>query len=210
MSQLLLISLLSSPATSALRLHSAVVHNRRGAIATGALAALTAASPPAQALTSKQIAKAELQAKLDARKEEERLAALPINQLKAKRDSLARASDLVESEKFSELREVLTDATGNSLSKLLGTMFSGKDKGEVVALTNDLRKTVGIVDAAAYTEEQERFGVGSVLSGYCADGVVPRDEVGGCKVRSGPDKASLIEALKKATLTYDKLLAVCS
>lgn len=181
----------------------------RRALLASAGAALLATQPlvanaKLSELADPTLSKDEFYAKLAERKEAERVAALPINQLKRSRDQFNTASKLLESEEYNTLRDVISDTTGRGLTTVLKEgRFAGSKEREVV---NALRKTVYDVDNYAYSK-QEVPGA-NAFSGYCADGVVPR-ETGGCKLKPKADKAPLLAKLKEASTIYDKLVKLC-
>lgn len=155
-------------------------------------------------MASSGLSKEELYAAAKARAEEEKVAALPINQLKASRAKLSTASDLIDSAQWTELRDVIQATTGPKLSELLkeGSFVNP----EARSLTTKVRKDLFSVDKYAYSKQN--FPGSDVFAGYCAEGVVPR-ESGGCKVKPVYDPAPLQAAVKDALADFDALIKVC-
>mmetsp|Transcript_18911 Transcript_18911/g.60245 ORF Transcript_18911/g.60245 Transcript_18911/m.60245 type:complete len:186 (+) Transcript_18911:71-628(+) len=160
--------------------------------AAAAAAALLAA--PAQALDKAEFAKA-----VADKREAERVAALPASRLKTLRDSLANdAPALLEAGDWGKLRNAIVAAR--------------KSTGALVAETKrDLRPLTKALDAQLYSLDEFAYSQEAVMpgmfSGYCAQGVVPRDEPGACKVRPTADLKAQSAKLKEAVATFDKLLA---
>jgi hypothetical protein len=201
--------LLSLSTASAWRVPPALAYNRRGLMqATVGISVLTLPRAPAEArpteLANTFLSKEELYAAAKARSEEEKVASLPINQLKASRTKLSMASELIDSGSWTELRDVIQATTGPKLSELL------KDGGFVSpdarTLTIKLRKDLFNVDKFAYS--QQSFPGSDVFAGYCAEGVVPREK-GGCKVKPVYDKAPLNAAVNDALADFDALIKAC-
>ena len=147
------------------------------------------------------LSKEEFYAALAARKEKERIAALPINRIKSLRDSFASASSLADADNWSGLRDLIQETTGPNLRTLLK---EGRyEVAAVIAPTNQLRKVTFEVDKFAYS--QQDFPGADLFAGYCAEGVVPRGD-GGCKLKPKVDKSSVIAQLKEASALYDQLI----
>ena len=149
---------------------------RRAALQQSAAAAAAAAllAAPAQALDKAEFAKA-----VADKREAERVAALPASRLKTLRDSLANdAPALLEAGDWGKLRNAIVAAR--------------KSTGALVAETKrDLRPLTKALDAQLYSLDEFAYSQEAVMpgmfSGYCAQGVVPRDEPGACKVRPTAD-----------------------
>ena len=181
--------------------------SRRGVLvhAAGALAAFStvaAANAEVSDIGKAGLSKEEFYAALAKRKKEEEFLALPINQLKAKRDQFAKAPTLIEAGDFDGLRDLITSTTGPSLTALIKTGRFGTK--EVLAYTNKMRKVLFEVDTFAYS--QQNFPGADLFAGYCAEGVIPREE-GGCKVRPTAEKAPYIALAKDASALFDQLVA---
>ena len=195
------------PATQQPRQYEPACTTRRGVIAGFAGLASFATMPAfatsdiAKQFASGDITKAEYNQLLADRKEAERVAALPANLLKGKRDELASAEALINAGSWSELRDKITAATGTSLNEIMEKVSKKNDdaKSQVVAI----RKAMYNVDLVAY-KEVDFFG--NLGKGWCAEGVAPRGD-DGCKVKPTVDKAPLIADLKKALAAFDKLIA---
>ena len=181
----------------------------RRAVLASAGAALFAAQPFSASAAVSELGKAGLSKEefakaLAERKEAERVAALPINQLKRSRDKFATASSLVESGDWNELRDVISDTTGRGLVTI--TKEGGFSSEKVRETASKLRKTVFDVDQYAYT--QQEVPGSNLFSGYCAEGVVPRDGAS-CKVKPTGDKAPLLAKLKEADAIFNELVTLC-
>jgi hypothetical protein len=182
----------------------------RRSVLSGALASVAFAAAPAlaeQTDIAKQFAagslsKDELYALAAERKEAERITQLPVNRLKRLRDQLATSEQLIDAGNWEELREVIRLSTTSELISAVNAGGLGKtDEGKI--LVTKVRKAVYNIDLVAFGT-QSVFG--DALSGYCAQGVVPRDEKGGCKMRPAIDKAALMVDLKKALDAFDKII----
>jgi hypothetical protein len=182
----------------------------RRSVLSGALASVAFAAAPAlaeQTDIAKQFAagslsKDELYALAAERKEAERITQLPVNRLKRLRDQLATSEQLIDAGNWEELREVIRLSTTSELISAVNAGGLGKtDEGKI--LVTKVRKAVYNIDLVAFGT-QSVFG--DALSGYCAQGVVPRDEKGGCKMRPAIDKAALMVDLKKALDAVDKII----
>ena len=182
----------------------------RRSVLSGALASVAFAAAPAlaeQTDIAKQFAagslsKDELYALAAERKEAERITQLPVNRLKRLRDQLATSVQLIDAGNWEELREVIRLSTTSELISAVNAGGLGKtDEGKI--LVTKVRKAVYNIDLVAFGT-QSVFG--DALSGYCAQGVVPRDEKGGCKMRPAIDKAALMVDLKKALDAFDKII----
>jgi len=174
----------------------------------GAIAALSVPAA-AHAETSREKIKADMYAKVKVREEADRLAAMPINKLKALRATLVTAPELLESEDFGELRETI-GLSGLGLSKLLKTSgFSSAATQKSLELVVQLRKDLLVADQYAYTAQMSNLPTGA-LSGYCAPGVVPRDGPGSCKPVPTADKAPALASLKAGLATFDEIIKACS
>ena len=77
---------------------------------------------------------------------------------------------------------------------------------ETRALSTKLRKTLFEVDKFAYS--QQSFPGSDTFAGYCAEGVVPREE-GGCKVKPVFDPKPLLGTFKEAVSSFDALITAC-
>lgn len=205
---LVIVALFAS--ASALNVPQKPTQSRRGALQ-GALsaAAIFALRMPAEArpsdLAMSGLSKEELYAAVAERKEAERIAALPINQIKASREQLAGATALIEGGSWTELRDLITLTTGPKLTEIVK---EGKfNNPKVRDLVIDLRKGLFSVDKFAYS--QQSFPGADVFAGYCAEGVVPRD-AGGCKVKPVYDTKPLFTAVTAALATFDELIATCA
>ena len=137
------------------------------------------------------------------RQEAENVAGLPINRLKDKRDRLSTADTLINSGRWTDLRDLLQVTTGAPLSKQLAEQkWNSK---EIRIATAKMRKQLFEVDQFAFS--QQSFLGGDALSGYCAEGVVPRG-TDGCKVKPTTDKAPLLAAVRGALTTFDEIVAL--
>jgi len=172
----------------------------------GVAAALSASAAEAKVseIGSAGLSKEEFYEALASRKEAERVAALPINQLKRARDKFATAPSLVEGGDWNGLRDVIQLTTGPNLSKFLKE--GNYQTKEVQALTVKMRKLLFDVDAFAYS--QQSFPGSDVFAGYCAEGVVPR-ETGGCKQKPVVDKPPWIAKLEEAKGIFDDIIKKC-
>jgi len=206
----------SLSAASALRLPTQLdaPQTRRGAVhaaAIGALGSVLATVAPAVAapselakqLASGAISQEEFYAAAAARKEADRVAALPINQLKAAREKLAsNAPGLIEKGDWSTLRDIISETTGTSFTK---NKEEANLKGETARnFSIIVRKKMFEIDSVAYSNQSFLPGA---FTGYCADGVVPRDD-SGCKVKPKVDTKPLIVALNEAIAAFDGLIAL--
>lgn len=172
------------------------------AFAVPALVTPLGASAIVSDLGKSGLSKEEFYQALADRKEAERVAALPINQLKAMRERYGTASALVDSGDWSTLRDVISETTG---AKLRDVQKQGKFTGKAcLEATSKLRKLMFQVDTFAYS--QQDFPGADLFSGYCADGVVPR-ESGGCKLKPKADRATVIAQLKEGAALYDTIVA---
>ena len=133
------------------------------------------------------------------------MAALPINQLKRARDQFATAPSLVDSGDWDALRDLIQQTTGSNLSNLLKDGRYGTK--EVRGLAVKMRKVLFEVDSFAYS--QQSFPGSDLFSGYCAEGVVPRED-GGCKQKPKSDKAPLKAQLGEAKKIYDTIIDKCA
>ena len=197
-------------AAAALRVPSSLA-SRRAVLAQGAgvfaaLAVSTAADAKVSEIGTSFDAsnKEEFYKALAARKEAERIAALPVNQLKVARDRFAGAPALVEKDDWSALRDLMQQTTGQFLTNQVKLIrLSSKELTEVKTLTTKLRKKVFEVDTFAYS--QQNFPGSDLFSGYCAEGVVPRGD-GGCKLKPSIEKGQWITLLKEAAALYDQIV----
>ena len=186
------------------RFHST---NRRELLAqaVGAAAALTTAVTPAFAkpteLAASGMSKEERVRLALARKAAEEEAALPINRLKQARERLSSASSLIDQGDWSELRDLIQETTGPSLSKLQAE--NKWTRKEIRIATVDMRKALFTIDKFAYS--QQSFPGSDVFAGYCAPGVVPRSD-DGCKMKPAVDKTPLLDALKSALTSFDQVI----
>jgi len=182
--------------------------SRRSVLASAAGAAAAMAATAAQAkvseIGSSGLSKEEFYAALAARKETDRIAALPINQIKRARDRFAAAPSLIESDNWDGLRDLIQQTTGSSLTQL--EKAGNYQTKEVRALTNKMRKLLFDVDTFAYS--QQSVPGADVFAGYCAAGVTPR-ETGGCKVKPSADKAPQMAKVKDAVAVFDQIVATC-
>ena len=62
----------------------------------------------------------------------------------------------------------------------------------------------------AVAADENQSVIPGALTGYCAPGVVPRDEAGSCKVKPIVEKGPAIAKLKTALSSFDSLLKECS
>ena len=132
------------------------------------------------------------------------MAALPINQLKRARDRFATAPSYVESNDWDVLRDIIRETTGPDLTALLK---SGRFMSQgVLGSTNKLRKLLFDVDTFAYS--QQKVPGADLFAGYCADGVVPRDD-SACKVRPQSEKPPWIAKLKEGSAIFDEIVKLC-
>ncbi len=91
------------------------------------------------------------------------------------------------------------------MTKLLGELKAdGKGVRELVA---KMRKLLFEVETVAYS--QQKFPGSDAFGGYCAEGVVPRDDKGGCKQKPTVDRAPLIANINGAVAVFDELIKVC-
>jgi len=202
------------PVVGALRLpvEPSTGSSRRGVLlqAASAAATLAVAAQPACAAVSEigakygtgAISKEELYAAAAARKEADRVAQLPINKFKAQRAKLDGAKALIESRDWNSLRDLIVETTGPTFSQ------NKKDCGLLTPEARDfsitLRKNIVAIDTVAYSQQSI---LPAALTGFCADGVVPREE-GGCKVKPTVDTAPLLSELKEAIAAFDGLIAL--
>ena len=182
----------------------------RRAVLASAGAALFAVQPRSVSAKVSELGQAGLSKEdfnkaLAARKEAERVAALPINQLKQSREEFATASTLVETGDWNKLRDLISDTTGRGLVAITKEGGFSVRPG-VRDTTTKLRKVVFDVDNFAYSQ-QEVPGA-NLFSGYCAEGVVPRDD-SGCKLKPTGDKKPLLAKLKEANALFDQLIKQC-
>jgi len=215
----LFLVLVFAAAASALRVpvqrvgQSMASHTRRGMlrqVASGtAFAALATATPAFAAVSeigakfgSGAISKEELYAAAAARKEAERVSKLPINRLKVMREQLSGGSALIKSGNWNGLRDLIASTTGSEFSKF--KKEAGLTSEPARELSIKLRKAIIAIDTVAYSQ-QSIMPAG--LSGYCADGVVPREE-GGCKVKPVVETAPLLANLDVALTAFDGILAL--
>lgn len=172
------------------------------AVAAKAAPALAEQTDIAKQFAAGSLSKDELYALAAERKEAERITQLPVNRLKRLRDQLATSEQLIDAGNWEELREVIRLSTTSELISAVNAGGLGKtDEGKI--LVTKVRKAVYNIDLVAFGT-QSVFG--DALSGYCAQGVVPRDEKGGCKMRPAIDKAALMVDLKKALDAFDKII----
>uniref|UniRef100_A0A7S0Q0Z0 Chorismate mutase n=1 Tax=Coccolithus braarudii TaxID=221442 RepID=A0A7S0Q0Z0_9EUKA len=179
---------------------SAVAQSRRTVVTTGCAIALARSFPTPPAFAGNAAIKEQLAEKVAANREAERVAALPITKLRALRGRLAAAPSLIEEGNWNALRNVVRAMQGTS------DLASAATSTDTKPLTKRLNGKLFVVDNFAYSQELAFTGV---LSGYCAPGVVPRDEPGSCKVRPF-STAEPLAALKEALATFDEILAQCS
>ena len=137
------------------------------------------------------------------RQEAENVAGLPINRLKEKRDRLSTADTLIDSGRWTDLRDLFQVTTGAPLSKLLAAQKWNTK--EIRMATAKMRKQLFEVDQFAFS--QQSFLGGDAFNGYCAEGVVPRG-TDGCKVKPTNDKAPLLAAVKGALTTFGEIVAL--
>jgi len=179
----------------------------RRAVLAGSCAAAFSVAPafakPSE-LADPSLSKEERLAAAKARQQAEITAALPINRLKAKRDQLATADALINGGQWTDLRDLIQETTGSSLSKLQ-TEQKWEQKSIRLA-TAKMRKLLFDVDKFAYS--QQSFPGSEAFSGYCAEGVVPRDSKSGCKVKPAVDKAPLLAAVKGAVGAFDEIISL--
>lgn len=159
---------------------------RRGVLASAAACAL-----PLPALAKGDEAKAAAAAR-EAKEATERL---PLNRLKVARSGLVSVLESLEgaNPEWDRIREQLTSSTG---VKTAGSGYSVSSEGVAYALRTagkeicptdvavervKLTKLIGEVETFAFENQSVIPGA---LTGYCAPGVVPRDEAGSCKVSS--------------------------
>ena len=146
--------------TSALRLPAPATQqqSRRGLLinSAGALASFAslAVAPPVQALGPPGVlSKEELAARIQERREEEKIAALPINKLKAIRATIADAPALLDAADWAGVRTTIGLA-GPSFSKLIKSSgFSDAVTLQALKLTVQLRKDLLPADTFAYNEQ---------------------------------------------------------
>ena len=186
---------------------------RRGALASAAACALPL---PALARGSD-----EAKATAAAREAKEATERLPLNRLKAARSGLASVLDSLESAnpEWDSIREQLTSSSG---VKTAGSGYAASSEGVAYTLRTagkeacsasaavervKLTKLIGEVETFAYENQSVIPGA---LTGYCAPGVVPRDEAGSCKVKPIVEKGPAIAKLKTALSSFDSLLKECS
>ena len=183
-----------------------VLTSAAGALATFAVAtpALAEQSDIAKQLGSGAITKEEYNAALQARKEAERVAALPVNQLKGLRTKLATAEGLIEASNWDGVRDVIQSSTGKNLNDVLKKSdYVKSEKGRILVVK--LRKAIYNVDLTAH--KQQDFPGAAAFSGYCAEGVIPKND-DGCKVKPAVDKPPLVADLKSSLAAFDELIAL--
>lgn len=187
-----------------------VTYTRRGMMqAAGALATFAAIAPAAEAAPSEiaeqfaagKLTKEEFYAAAKVQRDLEAEAMLPVNQLKALRSQLSTAPKYIEGGDWNGLRDLFQETTGSSLLKRLKE--AGVKGREAEVLTAKVRKALYDVDLFAYSQQSI---LPAALSGYCADGVVPRDEKGGCKLKPKADTAPLIAKVQDALAAFDELI----
>ena len=199
-----------SAIVGALALQSPPVARRAvlNAAAAGALSASFGALPafakPSE-LADPSLSKEDRLALAKKRQEAEITAALPLNRLIAKKDRLSSfGSAFIHSGQWTELRDLIQQTTGPSLSKLqMEEKWEGK---EIRIATAKMRKQLFEVDKFAYS--QQAFPGSDVFAGYCAEGVVPRDSKTGCKLKPAVDKSPLLAAVKDAVTTFDEIITL--
>ena len=187
--------------------------SRRGAIA-GAFALGSLPTAPVLAQT-------EVQAAVAAREAAEAAERDPLNRLKGARVTLASITDQLSGEN-PDLGVVRAALSPSKPQRIAGAKWEKsvegvayavrtytkevafKENADVGPLRVQLLAQIKDIDQIVYDNQAKSP---SVVSGYCAAGVVPRDEPGACKVKPQLDVAPVKAKVEAALKLFDSLLA---